>query len=107
MRTAVEAASLWAAEKSPLDTGTIGIHSCPESELIFKEKGVYFSSDFRDLGYIEYEKGSLDAKAMNLLMERSRQCGAGMLCFRGLRLGSHFADSFLVLPAARDVGPGP
>jgi predicted nucleotide-binding protein len=37
--------------------------------VIFKEKGVYFPSDFRDLGYIEYEKGSLDAKAMDLLME--------------------------------------
>jgi hypothetical protein len=37
--------------------------------VIFKEKGVYFPTDFRDLGYIEYEKGSLDAKAMDLLME--------------------------------------
>jgi predicted nucleotide-binding protein len=37
--------------------------------VIFKEKGVYFATDFRDLGYIEYEKGSLDAKAMDLLME--------------------------------------
>ena len=37
--------------------------------VIFKEKGVYFPSDFRDLGYIEYEKGTLDAKAMDLLME--------------------------------------
>lgn len=37
--------------------------------VIFKEKGVYFPSDFRDLGYIEFEKGSLGAKAMDLLME--------------------------------------
>jgi hypothetical protein len=37
--------------------------------VIVKEKCVYFPRDFRDLGYIEYEKGSLDAKAMNLLME--------------------------------------
>lgn len=37
--------------------------------VIFKEKGVYFPSDFGDLGYIEYEKGKLDAKAMDLIME--------------------------------------
>jgi predicted nucleotide-binding protein len=37
--------------------------------VIFKEKGVYFPTDFRDLGYIEYEKGKLDAKAMDLLTE--------------------------------------
>lgn len=37
--------------------------------VVFKEKSVFFPSDFRDLGYIEYEKGKLDAKAMELLME--------------------------------------
>jgi predicted nucleotide-binding protein len=37
--------------------------------VIFKQKGVYFPTDFRDLGYIEFDKGSLDAKAMDLLME--------------------------------------
>ncbi|MBV9172863.1 MAG: nucleotide-binding protein [Chloroflexi bacterium] len=34
--------------------------------VIFKEKGVYFPTDFRDLGFIEYEKGNLSAKAMEL-----------------------------------------
>ncbi|HLI51625.1 MAG TPA: TIR domain-containing protein [Thermomicrobiaceae bacterium] len=37
--------------------------------VIFKEAGVYFPSDFRDIGYIEYDKGNLQAKAMDLLME--------------------------------------
>jgi hypothetical protein len=37
--------------------------------VIFKQKGVYFPTHFRDLGYIEYEKGNLSAKAMELLME--------------------------------------
>ena len=34
--------------------------------VIFTEKGVYLPTDFRDMGYIEHEKGSLDAKAMGL-----------------------------------------
>jgi hypothetical protein len=30
--------------------------------VIFKEKGVYFPSDFRDLGYIEFEREVLTRK---------------------------------------------
>ncbi len=37
--------------------------------VIFKEVSVTFPSDFHDLGYIEFEKGKLDAKAMDLLRE--------------------------------------
>lgn len=37
--------------------------------VIFKESGVAFPSDFRDLGYIEYEKGQLAGKTMDLLKE--------------------------------------
>jgi hypothetical protein len=37
--------------------------------VVFKEKGVEFPTDFRDLGYIEYEKGQLGAKSMELLRE--------------------------------------
>jgi predicted nucleotide-binding protein len=37
--------------------------------VIFKEQGVEFPTDFRDLGYIEYEKGRLGAKSMELLRE--------------------------------------
>lgn len=37
--------------------------------VIFKEKGVAFPSDFRDLGYIEYEKEQLAGKTMDLLKE--------------------------------------
>jgi predicted nucleotide-binding protein len=37
--------------------------------VIFKERGVAFPSDFRDLGYIEYEKGKLSSKTMDLLKE--------------------------------------
>ncbi len=37
--------------------------------VLFKEQGVEFPSDFRDLGYIEYEKGQLKAKSMELLRE--------------------------------------
>lgn len=40
--------------------------------VIFKEKGVEFPTDFRDLGYIEYEKGQLSAKSMGLLRELIR-----------------------------------
>jgi predicted nucleotide-binding protein len=37
--------------------------------VIFKENGVAFPSDFRDLGYIEYDKGQLAGKTMELLKE--------------------------------------
>jgi predicted nucleotide-binding protein len=37
--------------------------------VIFKEKGVSFPTDFRDLGHIEYEKGQLAGKTMELLKE--------------------------------------
>jgi predicted nucleotide-binding protein len=37
--------------------------------VIFKERGVAFPTDFRDLGYIEYEKGQLAGKTMDLLKE--------------------------------------
>jgi predicted nucleotide-binding protein len=37
--------------------------------VIFKEKGVTFPTDFRDLGFIEYEKGQLSGKTMDLLKE--------------------------------------
>jgi len=37
--------------------------------VIFKENGVAFPTDFRDLGHIEYEKGQLAGKTMDLLKE--------------------------------------
>lgn len=37
--------------------------------VIFKENGVSFPTDFSDLGYIEYEKGQLAGKTMDLLKE--------------------------------------
>ena len=37
--------------------------------VILKESGVTFPSDFSDLGWIEFEKNALDAKAMDLLRE--------------------------------------
>ena len=37
--------------------------------VIFKEKEVSFPSDFSDLGYIEFEKGQLRGKSMELLRE--------------------------------------
>lgn len=37
--------------------------------VIFKEKGVTFPSDFRDLGYIEFDEGNLEAKSMDLIRE--------------------------------------
>lgn len=37
--------------------------------VIFKERGVTFPSDFRDLGYIEFEKGHLAEKTIDLLRE--------------------------------------
>lgn len=37
--------------------------------VILKETGVQFPSDFSDLGWIEFEVGALDAKALDLLRE--------------------------------------
>jgi len=37
--------------------------------VIFKEDGVTFASDFRELGYIKFEKDNLQAKATDLLKE--------------------------------------
>lgn len=37
--------------------------------VIFKEEGVTFASDFRDLGYINFEKDNLQAKTTDLLRE--------------------------------------
>lgn len=37
--------------------------------VILKEAGVSFASDFSDLGWIEFDKDSLDARAMELLRE--------------------------------------
>ena len=37
--------------------------------VIFKERSVTFPSDFQDLGYIEFEKGQLAGKTMELLRE--------------------------------------
>lgn len=37
--------------------------------VILKESGVTFPSDFSDLGWIEFERNALDAKAMDLLRE--------------------------------------
>lgn len=37
--------------------------------VIFKEEGVSLPTDFRDLGYIEYQRGNLAAKSIELLKE--------------------------------------
>ncbi len=37
--------------------------------VVFKEKGVTFPSDFRDLGWIQFERDALDGKAVDLLRE--------------------------------------
>ena len=37
--------------------------------VIFKEKGVSFGSDFKDLGYISFEDNKLDAQTGNLMKE--------------------------------------
>ena len=37
--------------------------------VVFKERGVSFPSDFSDLGWIEFERDALDARAMDLLRE--------------------------------------
>jgi predicted nucleotide-binding protein len=39
------------------------------SIVIFKEQGASFPSDFRDIGWIPFEKDKLDAKAMDLMRE--------------------------------------
>lgn len=41
----------------------------PERIVVFKEKGVVFPSDFRDLGYIEYERGQIASTSLQLLKE--------------------------------------
>lgn len=37
--------------------------------VIFREEGVEFASDFKDFGYITFESGKIEAKAMDLLKE--------------------------------------
>ena len=37
--------------------------------VVFRESGVTFPTDFSDLGWIEFERDALDAKAMDLLRE--------------------------------------
>ena len=37
--------------------------------VIFKQEGVSFGSDFKDLGYISFDDDKLDAKAMDLMKE--------------------------------------
>jgi hypothetical protein len=37
--------------------------------VVLKEEGVDFASDFRDFGYITFESGKIDAKAMDLIKE--------------------------------------
>lgn len=37
--------------------------------VIFKEKGIYFPTNYQSIGYIEFETENLDAKAMDLLKE--------------------------------------
>jgi predicted nucleotide-binding protein len=37
--------------------------------VVFKESAVTFPSDFSDLGWIQFERDALDAKAMDLLRE--------------------------------------
>jgi predicted nucleotide-binding protein len=37
--------------------------------IIFKEQGVTFPSNFRDIGYIEFDKDALDAKGIDLFRE--------------------------------------
>jgi hypothetical protein len=37
--------------------------------VIFREEDVYFASDYKDFGYITFEKDNLGAKAMDLLKE--------------------------------------
>ena len=37
--------------------------------VIFKEEGLDFPTDFRDIGYISFEKDKLDAKGVDLVQE--------------------------------------
>ena len=37
--------------------------------IIFKEASVTFPSNFRDIGYIQFEKDALDAKGVDLFRE--------------------------------------
>jgi predicted nucleotide-binding protein len=48
--------------------------------VVFKESGVTFPSDFSDLGWIQFERDALDAKAMDLLRE--------LIALRAVRLVS-------------------
>jgi predicted nucleotide-binding protein len=41
----------------------------PKRIVVFKEKDVVFPTDFRDLGYIEYERGQLAGTSLQLLKE--------------------------------------
>lgn len=52
--------------------------------VVFKESGVAFPSDFSDLGWIEFEKDALDAKAMDLLRE--------LIALKAVRLVSSTAE---------------
>lgn len=37
--------------------------------VILKEKGINFPSNYSSIGYIEFEKDAIDAKAVELLRE--------------------------------------
>jgi predicted nucleotide-binding protein len=47
--------------------------------IIFEEDGLDFPSDFRDIGYISFEKDRLDAKTMDLFKEL---IGMGLATFQ-------------------------
>ena len=46
--------------------------------VIFREEGVDFASDFKELGYIPFETNKLDAKGLDLLKELA---GLGIIKF--------------------------
>lgn len=52
--------------------------------VVFRESGVTFPSDFSDLGWIEFQRDALDAKAMDLLRE--------LIALKAVRLVSSTAD---------------
>lgn len=52
--------------------------------VVFKEAGVSFPSDFSDLGWIEFQRDALDAKAMDLLRE--------LIALKAVRLVSSTAE---------------
>ena len=52
--------------------------------VVLKERGVTFPSDFGDLGWIEFDKDALDAKAMELLRE--------LIALKAVRLVSATSD---------------